>query len=252
MTPVVCATVDVEDFYEGMAVLGAPVEGPRRVGDRLEALLEALTGMERDPKVTLFVVGWYARELADSLCAFASSGHEIASHGVDHGRLPPVGLAGWLRRGREELEDLVQVPVKGFRSPRFDIADGGLAEYRDALAEAGFRYVSDTSCLGASSPVGELPVLDWRGLRVGGGSYQRVLPPGVVDAAVRRSGRPAVLYYHSYDFDGSLPDVRAMRSMALARQLLGRRRIGREFRRLVGRFGSQTCTSVALGSDVTG
>ena len=75
------------------------------------------------------------------------------------------------------LEDLVQRPVRGFRSPRFEIPRAvGLARYRELLAEAGFSYVSDTSRLGEGSPVRELPVLTCHRFPIGGGSYQRLLP----------------------------------------------------------------------------
>lgn len=244
-TATVCATVDVEDFYEGMAVLGSPVApAHRRQGDGLASLLDELTGAATSPKVTLFVVGGYASGLGAALQAFARAGHEIASHGPDHGRLPDTGLVDWLRRGRDMLEQLVQAPVRGFRSPRFDVPDVGLAAYRAALAEAGYHYVSDVSVLGESSPVAELPVLAWGKVRIGGGSYQRFLPPAVVASAVARSSGPAVVYYHSYDFDGSLPGLGAVRSGALARQLVARGRIRNEFQRLTARFGSRTCLDV--------
>ncbi len=69
--------------------------------------------------------------------------------------------------------------VTGFRSPRFDLPPhGDLARYRDELAEAGYEYVSDARHLGAGSPVREAPVMSWRGVRLGGGSYQRLLPFG--------------------------------------------------------------------------
>jgi hypothetical protein len=242
MNPTVCMTVDVEDFYDGMAVLGHHVSRPAGAQSGLAPLLARLEAQSTKPKVTLFVVGNYAAAVRDDLAAFAAAGHEIASHGPDHGRPPPGAVVQWLRRGRAILEDLLGVPVRGFRSPRFDVpAEGGLERYRDDLAEAGYRYVSDTSRLGARSPVREVPVLSWRGIRVGGGSYQRLLPFSAVAAAAQGSGGPAVLYYHSYDFDGTLPGLRAVRSPMLARQLLGRNRIAPIAWRLTERFGSETC-----------
>jgi hypothetical protein len=244
-TPRVCVTVDVEDFYDGMAVLGEQVA--RRAGDGggLEALLGRLDALPGAPRVTLFVVGAYAPTVRAALAAFAAAGHEIASHGPDHGRLPADDMVGWLRRGRQSLEDLAQVPVRGFRSPRFDVPAAGLARYREQLAEAGFRYVSDTAWLGSRSPVVELPVMSWRGVRLGGGSYQRLLPRAAVTSAVARAADPAVLYYHSYDFDGSLPGLGAVRSPMLARQLLGRGRIAPAAWSVVERLGSRTCADVA-------
>lgn len=244
MTPVLCATVDVEDFSEGMAVLGVSVPGPPRQGDGLASMVADLGDRPNAPKVTLFVVGNYAGRMHKGLAACLEAGHEIASHGPDHGRLPETGLVDWLRRGRDMLEQLLQTTVLGFRSPRFDIPAAGLAAYRDALAEAGYRYVSDTSALGPASPVRELPVLRLGPLPVGGGSYQRVLPRLALSAALDRVQGPAVLYYHSYDFDGSLPERGALRSPALARQLLGRKRVADRFRSVTTRYGSRTCADV--------
>lgn len=242
----VCVTVDVEDFYAGMAVLGCDVTPPARRGPGLHGLLDTLASQASRPRVTLFVVGNYAQAVREALAAFAAAGHEIASHGPDHGRLPADGVVAWLRRGREMLEDMVQVRVRGFRSPRFDLPAGtSLPRYRAELAEAGYEYVSDTHVLGPGSPVRELPVLSWRRVKVGGGSYQRLMPSAVVLAAARRSTAPAVLYYHSYDFDGSLPGLRAVRSPMLARQLLARSRIAPMVTRLTADLGSETCGRVA-------
>ena len=240
------ATVDVEDFYDGMAVLGHPVDRAPRAGRGLEWLLESLGTQPTRPKVTLFAVSTVAPAQRAALGAFAAAGHEIACHGADHGRLPESGVVAWLRRGRQMLEDLLQVPVRGFRSPRFDLPPGSdLHEYRHQLAEAGFAYVSDTARLGTGSPVREAPVLAWHGVRMGGGSYQRLLPFAAVAAVMRQTPGPAVLYYHSYDFDGTLPSLGSVRSAALARQLLARGRISSMFLRLTQRFGSVTCEQVA-------
>jgi hypothetical protein len=246
VTASLCMTVDVEDFYEGMAALGHEVPrgdvGPGGLG----ALLENLGSLEARPALTLFVVGHYAAGIRSTLAEFAAGGHEIASHGPDHGRLPVQGIGDWLRRGREMLEDLLGIPVTGFRSPRFDLPAGiGLARYRELLAEAGYDYVSDASYLGAASALPELPVLSWRGVHVGGGSYQRLMPQAAVTRAVAHHQGPAVLYYHSYDFDGTVPGVRDVRSVALAKQVLGRRRIATIFEDLTRRFGSETCRHAA-------
>ncbi len=179
-TDSVCLTVDVEDWYEGMAVLGEPVPRPPDARSGLSDLV-SLLATSRGSTVTLFVVGNYAATVAAELAELAGAGHEIASHGPDHGRLPEerAALVDWLRRGREMVEDRLQEPVRGFRSPRFDFPTTlGLAGFRDALAEAGFGYVSDTHRLGDGSPIRELPVLTTHGFPIGGGSYQRVATAG--------------------------------------------------------------------------
>jgi peptidoglycan/xylan/chitin deacetylase (PgdA/CDA1 family) len=245
-----CVTVDVEDFHEGMAVLGHPV--PRVDAGRgdLEGLVDQLERAPSHPKITLFVVAEYVRRnsgVLGELAQLASSGHEVACHGLDHGRLPERGLVEWLAEGRKLLEDLLQTSVDGFRSPRFDVpAHGDLKRFREEIAEAGYHYVSDAHLLGGKSHVKELPVLSWLGVPLGGGSYQRVLPKWFVASAALRARQPAVFYYHSYDFDGTVPRARTVRSLAVARQVLLRERIPTVFANLVGRLGSATC-SYALG-----
>jgi peptidoglycan/xylan/chitin deacetylase (PgdA/CDA1 family) len=243
----VCLTIDVEDFYEGLAVLGEEMAKPPGIEEKLDRLVDALGTEQSAPKVTLFVVGRHAPSVLPSLIAFASAGHEIASHGPDHGRLPADGLVGWLRSGRQMLEDLLQVPVRGFRSPRFDLPPhGDLSRYRDEIAEAGYDYVSDASRLDEGSPVREAPVMAWRGVRLGGGSYQRAVPYAALNSVIRRFAGTAVCYYHSYDFDGTTPGLKAVRSALLAREVIGRARIEPIFMRLARRFGSETCFDAAI------
>ncbi|MDQ1510301.1 MAG: hypothetical protein QOG50_2145 [Actinomycetota bacterium] len=237
-----CFTVDVEDFYEGMKALGHDVTPPPAREPGIRALGRLLE--HRSARITLFVVGRHARAAGDTLRSLVTAGHEIASHGPDHGRLPGErrALADWLRAGREMVEDVIGRPVRGFRSPRFDVpAELDLAEFRDLIAEAGFAYVSDTSRAGPSSPVAELPIaLRWR-VPIGGGSYQRLIPRKVVASVTRSIAPPAVLYYHSYDFGRELPSLRSARSPMAASQLLGRRRIASTFEFLIDELGSRTC-----------
>ena len=238
-----CLTVDVEDFYEGMEVLGHDVTAAPTGEPGIRALGRLLEG--RAARITLFVVGRHAGAAGDALRSLAAAGHEIASHGPDHGRLPVErrALADWLRAGREMVEDVVGLPVRGFRSPRFDVPAGvELLEFRDLIAHAGFSYVSDTGRSGSSSAVAELPIaLRWH-VPIGGGSYQRLIPRKVVASLTRGMQPPAVLYYHSYDFGKELPSLRSARSPMVASQLLGRSRIAPTFEFLLDELGSQTCT----------
>ena len=234
-------TVDVEDWYEGMAELGVDMPRPAVCASGLDGLAGLVAGT--GAVLTLFTVANYAPVVADDLVALADAGHEVASHGPDHGHLSEEygSLVDWLRRGREELEAIVGRSVTGFRSPRFDVPRTmGLDRYRAAIAEAGFEYVSDTSTLGPSSPVREVPVLSWGKLPIGGGSYQRLLPTAVTRAAVDRAS-DAVLYYHSYDFGATLPATTDIRSVPVAKQLLGRGRVAHVFTDVLRRYGSEAC-----------
>lgn len=244
----VCVTVDVEDWYDGMAELGHVVPAPASSPSGLDALRDILAG-DSTARLTLFVVGKYCAEWGDDLRAFAAGGHEVASHGPDHGAPPREAgpLVDWLRRGREMTEDAIQGPVKGFRSPCFRIPGVGLERYRDSLAEAGFTYVSDRHRLGPASPVKELPVLRWGPLPLGGGSYQRLLPMRALRPSLGSQTEPTVLYYHSYDFGVPLPSPLSTRSPAVLRQVIGRDRIPDVVRYVLARAGSVTCSEVADG-----
>ena len=66
MTTRVCMTVDVEDFYDGMAELGEPIERPAGAGSGLSGLASRLE-TRQESVVTLFVVGNYAQR-ARQLC----------------------------------------------------------------------------------------------------------------------------------------------------------------------------------------
>ncbi len=245
-----CLTIDVESLYDGASELGIRMGPEIAIGSSLDHLKRLLDEVGPASRLTLFVVGKFAGQLRERLLRLGDA-HEIASHGPDHGRLPsdPRRLEQWLRAGREMVEDVVQRPVVGFRSPRFDVAESmGLRAFRECVHRAGYSYVSDRSRLGPRlSPVVELPVLAWGPVPVGGGSYQRVLPAVVTDAAVRTTPAPAVLYYHSYDFGNEVPSPLAVRSLGMAKLVLGRRRSAAIFERVLRRYGSRTCREVAVG-----
>ena len=120
----VCLTVDVEDFYEGMHTLAYDVEpptGPSPVSTRLRRLLEC-----RDCADHLVRRRTPRRQVRRRACGTRRGRSRDRLARPDHGRLPGPGaaLATWLRSGRTMVEDVVQRPVTGFRSPRFDLPVG--------------------------------------------------------------------------------------------------------------------------------
>ena len=166
---VTCLTIDIEDWYDGMAVLGQSTRAPAARPSGLSILGDLLATPEtRQSRLTLFVVGNYAGSIAGEIRDLAAAGHELASHGPEHTTMPenPARLEAWLRRGREDLEQMVQSEVVGFRSPYFGLPPNmDLARYREVLARAGFRYVSDRCVLGQNSPIAELPAQSWSASR---------------------------------------------------------------------------------------
>lgn len=238
-----CFTVDVEDWHDGMSRRGH--ELPRRAfpEDGLESL--AIRLEPRPDRLTFFVVGQWARRVSPLLRDLLAAGHEIASHGPEHGEMPtvPEQLVGWLRRGRETVEEQIGFAVRGFRPPNFAKPHGmAWSTFREAIAEAGFAYVSDRRAQGAPQ-LAELPIAEYVRVPLGGGSYQRLLPRPLLRAAGAHLGEPAVFYYHSYDFGFEVPSVfRA--SPRLLSQTLARGRVATAFWQLLDRFGSRSCGDV--------
>jgi len=246
----VALSVDVEDWYDGMAHLGHPIPAPHGAKSGLTNLAELLSGAAPGSQVTLFVVGNYAARVRSELQDLVAAGHEVASHGPDHGAVPgdPQELEEWLRRGRQMVEDLVQRAVIGFRSPRFEVPGSlGLARYREAIARAGFHYVSDRDRLGAESAVRELPVLTRGRFPLGGGSYQRLLPRRALRPLLQGQPGPTVLYYHSYDFDATLPSPWTSRSLAVLKQVVARSRIPGIVGDVLANVGSVSCQEASSG-----
>ena len=88
-------------------------------------------------------------------------------------------------------------------------------------------------------------MLSMHGFPMGGGSYQRLLPASVVTGAVgvrRRAGGALLPFVR---FRGHAPRVSgAIRSLAVAKQLVGRGRVARVFSRILSRYGSKACAHV--------
>lgn len=179
---------------------------------------------ERDITATVFIVGEIARTHPELIRAVAAAGHEIALHGLRHVTLETVGpehLGDELRQGRALLEDIAQVPVRGFRAPIFSLTPS-MAWALDDMAAAGFTYSS--SVLPAHNPLHGWPGVPTTPFRWAnglvelpcpvagagrmsvpylGGIYLRYIPVAIGVRALARAPADAVSwsYCHPYDLD---------------------------------------------------
>lgn len=103
-------------------------------------------------RVTMFAVARSVEDRSNQrvLRAACEAGHEIASH--SHSHRPLDGLSQEevqveIRDSRDRLQDLLGVPIDGFRAPRFSLNPA----YLGTIADAGYRY---DSSLFSNSPVG--------------------------------------------------------------------------------------------------
>ena len=149
MTPLgdrpVAITIDVESDWGGRFR-----PGPNHlwgIRDGLPRMLGVLD--EAGIKCTLFVSAEVTEHTMPVLTQAIASGHEIASHGLEHrnlARLNAHELRRDLVRSKSVLEDKLGVAVLGFRSP-----EGAIHRLLfEILAESGYSY--DSSMIGSFLP----------------------------------------------------------------------------------------------------
>src|SRR5690606_33124136 len=211
---------------------------------------------------TFFVLGWIAQRYPGLVRRIADAGHEVASHGWDHRRVThqsPAEFRESVRRSKLWLEDITGRPVLGFRAPSFSIVPG--REWAlDVLVEEGYGY--DSSLFPVRRPgygyaaarrdphwldrpagrIAEVPPATLRRLGVNlpaaGGAYLRLLPLGLIRAALRdaeRRGEPATFYIHPWELDPGQPRV-PVPWLTRARHYGGLGRTEERVRRLLAEF----------------
>ena len=99
---------------------------------------------EHSTKATFFILGWIAERHPDLVKSLAQEGHEIASHGYGHELVhtqTPDQFREDVRRSKQILEDLIGLPVVGYRAPSFSIRPE--TEWAiPVLIEEGYQYDS--------------------------------------------------------------------------------------------------------------
>jgi polysaccharide deacetylase family protein (PEP-CTERM system associated) len=259
-------SVDVEEYFQVSALEGVVPRSSwpnfeSRVAASVDLLLELLA--DHGSRGTFFVLGWLADRHHGVVHRISSAGHEVASHGWDHRRVreqPPEEFRASVHRTKALLEDLTGQPVLGFRAPSFSIIRG--CEWAlDILLEEGYSYDSSLFPIrrpgygyanGQRDPhwlerpggrLGQAPpaTLKLGALQIpaAGGGYFRLLPYGLVQAALReaeRRGAPATFYIHPWELDpdqpriASSPWTSARHYVGLARTVPRLERLLREFR----------------------
>jgi polysaccharide deacetylase family protein (PEP-CTERM system associated) len=143
-----CAlTVDVEEWYH-TCLVPSYVRPERRplLANELDRLLPELLEMlaRSGRSATFFVLGEVAERLPRRVREIAAAGHEVASHGHHHLRASdrtPEEFARDVASARALLEDLIGVPVDGYRAPEWSLRALGNCRL-PRLAAAGYRYDS--------------------------------------------------------------------------------------------------------------
>jgi polysaccharide deacetylase family protein (PEP-CTERM system associated) len=246
-------SVDVEEYFqvnafESIVSRDRWLAHPSRVARSVDELLEMLS--RRGVRGTFFTLGWIARHRPHVVRAIAAAGHEIASHGFWHQRVPTLSASEFredVRQSKALLEDVVGVEVLGYRAPSFSIIRG--TEWAlDVLIEEGYRYDSSlfpirrrgygyaSACRSphwiqrASGQIAEFPLATLRygplSIPAAGGGYLRQFPLAVIrrafaDATARCE--PATFYVHPWEIDDGQPRL-AVSALTRMRHYRGLRR----------------------------
>lgn len=229
-------SIDVEDYYQVAAFVSAiPREDwslwPARVDYNTRRVLGILA--EAGAHATFFVLGCIAQRYPALVRAVAADGHEIASHGWSHRRIweqTAQEFTADVADAKHLLEDIVGLPVAGYRAPSFSIDQRTWWAF-DVLAEAGYRYSSSVNPIRHDhygmpdaprqpfAPVDgitEIPIatvqVGRNRLPCGGGGYFRLLPYAVSSWSLRRLNEiercAAVFYFHPWEIDPGQPRVK--------------------------------------------
>jgi len=220
-------TFDVEDWHQLVEWKLNGVRPPcsHHVLRQTYDILDMLAA--RQVHATFFILGLVAEAHPALIRDIRSGGHEIGSHGWSHEliyRQQRDEFAEETRRSKQVLEDVLGMPIAGYRAAEFSII-GSSHWALEVLAECGFRYDSSIFPIagsrygipgtplvphvvrtGAGSLI-EVPLtaVERRGRHwpVGGGGYFRLLPYSVTRSAIQEvnaAGRPANVYFHPYEF----------------------------------------------------
>lgn len=214
---------------------------------------------------TFFTLGWVAKHHPAMVREIAAGGHEVASHGWGHERVPtltPEQFRVSVRDSKAALEDLSGAPVVGYRAPSFSITRG-LEWALEILVEEGYRYDSSLFPIrrpgygfagGARHPyrlrtaaglLDELPPATIQVgpavLPAGGGAYLRLLPFELVRSgftSAEKLGLPATFYIHPWELDPAQPRL-AVPLKTRIRHYGGLRRTAPRIQRILDEFQFQ-------------
>lgn len=185
-------------------------------------LLELLSSL--GITATFFVSSHTASFFKDLILLISSMGHEIASHGHKHIPRQLMDDKSFLydcQYSRAFLEDLVSIPVAGYRSPLLSISRSDYVSSLHILKSAGYRYDSSiiyskykelkerlvSSALSCFSvvPLADINIMG-RCINVAGGSIWRLAPPRLISALLlsRFTSDDSSFYVHPYEFSSCI------------------------------------------------
>src|SRR5438552_8664844 len=205
--PPLLLSIDLEDWHQLVhRRLGrADWDRPNAAfPPQVRAILDLLD--ELGAHATFFLLGMTVANYPGLVAEIVARGHEPASHGFAHARAyeqTQEDFRADVERSIETIERATSQRPVTYRAPAFSINRQTPWAY-DVLAHLGFRCdssqydspriaeriggIPDTPYrlrVGDAGEIWELPVATWGPVPIGGGSYWRVLPTGLIRRGLR-------------------------------------------------------------------
>ena len=232
--PLNAFTIDLEDYFHTevasrVVSLQEWDNMPSRIESSVLRLLDLLD--EHQTHATVFTLGWVAHKYPALIREVARRGHEIGCHSYHHqvvSRLTPQSFRADTALAKSILEDVIGVPVCGYRAPNFSITPGTEWAFH-ILSEQGFVYDSSVNPVWhklyanqhaprfpyflPGTDLLEIPIATCRiagiNLPIGGGAYLRLLPYCYtrlgLTALNRIERKSGTMYVHPWEIDHYQP-----------------------------------------------
>jgi len=222
-------TVDVEEWYQTVVFYNSvfnnntPTDLPGNIDEILQVLDEYST------KATFFMVGSVAAKYPDMIRKIIDEGHELSSHSHWHRLVYKMDKQGFIDdvgRSLDVLRKTSGTEILGFRAPTWSILPDTFWAI-EALHSLGLKYDSSIYPVSANlfrcrklkryshrilNDFIEFPPSTFQFLGYNfpfaGGTFLRYLPARFIKnriAEINQKGNPAVVYFHSWEFDTDIP-----------------------------------------------
>ena len=211
-------TIDVEEIVD----TNFNIKWKSKVDVDYEQLIDNWLKLndELNYKSTCFVLGSFAKKYPHLVKKLSMSGHEIASHGMNHDLVNKIPFEEWkesLKKSKMILEDITGKKVYGYRSASWSLPFD--KKYYEELILSGYTYSSSYFPLKTymygnrinkkepfiintdSGQIKEIPIIKCA-FPFSGGFYLRVLPLYLEQYLFRSiilAGYKPVLYIHPYE-----------------------------------------------------
>ena len=257
-------TIDVEDYFHVSAFEDVIRKSswdslPLRVEQNTRLLLDLFD--EYETKATFFTLGWVAERTPELIKDIVKRGHELASHGYQHGRATEQSREEFRQdvdRSKKLLEDLSGHEIIGYRAPSFSVNDSNRWVF-DELVDLGFIYSSSTypvkhDLYGVpdwprfkyrmDNGLIEIPLttlkLGSKTMPISGGGYFRLYPYFVsrflVNKFVKDEQASAIFYMHPWEIDPDQPRQKGISAKSAFRHYLNLKRQQNRLKNLMSDF----------------